>query len=111
SSMPELPEVEHAMQQLRKAALGRTILVVRVMHPALARSLPTSAQRKLKGRTVHEVQRRAKLQLVTLDDGSTLEVHFRMTGDWSFGAANDKPEPLERGRIVFTDGSRVSLID
>ena len=111
SFMPELPEVEHAMQQLRIAGIGRTIARVRVLHPALERSLPPSDQQRLAGRRIDNVERKAKLQLITLDDGSVVEVHFRMTGDWSFGKAVDEPEHSERGRIEFTDGSRVSLID
>ena len=109
--MPELPEVEHAMQQFRNAANGRTIARVRVLHPALERALPKDAQQKLAGRTIRNIERKAKLQLVTLDDGSVLEVHFRMTGDWSFGKANDEVEQRERGRIELSDGTRVSLID
>jgi formamidopyrimidine-DNA glycosylase len=111
SDMPELPEVEHAMQQFRAAAVGRTIARVRVLHKALERALPADAQQKLAGRTIRNVERRAKLQLVTLDDGSIIEVHFKMTGDWSFGAATDDIEHRERGRIELSDGTRVSLID
>jgi formamidopyrimidine-DNA glycosylase len=111
SDMPELPEVEHAMQQLRNAGVGRKIARVRIMHPALERSLPTDAQKALVGRTITSVERRAKIQLITLDDKSILEVHFRMTGDWSFGNAEDEPQLRERGRIDLTDGTRVSLID
>jgi formamidopyrimidine-DNA glycosylase len=109
--MPELPEVEFATRNLRAAIAGRTIARVRVLHPALRRSLPPAAQRRMAGRTVHEVTRRAKLQLLTLDDGATVEVHFRMTGDWAFGTTDDPMESLERARIELTDGTRVSLID
>jgi formamidopyrimidine-DNA glycosylase len=109
--MPELPEVEHAMQQFRAAAVGRTISRVRVLHPALERALPKDAQEKLAGRVIRNVERRAKLQLVTLDDDSIIEVHFKMTGDWSFGGVGDDIEQRERGRIELSDGTRVSLID
>ncbi len=109
--MPELPEVEAAAGQLRQAALGRTIRVVEPLHPALARSLPPVACQGLAGRTIAAVARRAKIQLVTFDDGQVLEVHFRMTGDWAFGAGTDPIPATERLRIHCTDGSRVSLID
>ncbi|MEQ1691259.1 MAG: bifunctional DNA-formamidopyrimidine glycosylase/DNA-(apurinic or apyrimidinic site) lyase [Gemmatimonas sp.] len=109
--MPELPEVEHAARQLRQAAVGRTIARVQALHPSLARSLTPAACRRLVGRQITEVTRRAKMQLVTLDDGHVLEVHFRMTGDWAFGRDGDPPPPQERARFTLTDGTRISLTD
>ncbi len=109
--MPELPEVEAAAGLLRQAALGRTIGAVEPLHPALARSLPPAACQGLVGRTIAAVDRRAKIQLVTFDDGQVLEVHFRMTGDWAFGVETDPVPATERLRIRCADGTRVSLID
>ncbi len=109
--MPELPEVERAATLLRAAIVGRTILQVRALHPAIARSLTARARKALLGRRVERVERRAKHQLIYLDDGRVLEVHFKMTGDWFIGRAPDAPPPQERARLVFDDGTRVSLID
>ena len=109
--MPELPEVEHAARRLRLALAGRTITSVLVLHPSLARSLTPAACRRLKGCTVIEVERRAKFQLVHLDDGQLLEVHFRMTGDWNIGRVGDPPPPLARAHFNCDDGTRVSLVD
>lgn len=109
--MPELPEVEHAARALRVTIVGRTITRVQVFHPALARVFPPKDQRALTGRKVKTVERKAKLQLLTLDNGSVLEVHFRMTGDWAFGDATDDVLPKERGRLDLDNGKRVSFID
>ncbi len=109
--MPELPEVEDAARRLRQAALGRTIERADTFHPSLARSLTPSAQRRLAGRRIVGVERRAKIQLITLDDGALIEVHFRMTGDWAFGTTADTPPPYERVRFVCTDGTCISLTD
>ena len=109
--MPELPEVEDAARRLREAVLGRTSSDVPVLHPALARTLTKAACRQLLGRQVVEVARRAKIQLVTFDDGQLLEVHFRMTGDWDFATTNDVAPGSERARFDFSDGTRVSLVD
>jgi formamidopyrimidine-DNA glycosylase len=46
-----------------------------------------------------------------LDDGSVLEIHFKMTGDWAIGLEGDADLPLERARITLDNGTRVSLID
>ena len=109
--MPELPEVEDAAGRLREAVLGRTISKVKTLHSSLARSLTPAACRRLAGRRLVEVSRRAKIQLLTFDDGQLLEVHFRMTGDWAFGSEADAAPAYERVRFTCTDGTRVSLVD
>lgn len=109
--MPELPEVEDAARRLRKAVLGRTVKSVRTFHPAIARTLTARACKQLVDRVIVDVARRAKIQLITVDDGQVLEVHFRMTGDWDFGDSNDDAPKFERVRIVFTDKTRASLTD
>lgn len=109
--MPELPEVEDAARRFRDAAVGRTIAAVSVHHPALARSLTSAAIRSLVGRRVVHVTRRAKIQIITLDDDHTMEVHFRMTGDWAFTARHTDAPTYERARIDFSDGTRISLVD
>jgi formamidopyrimidine-DNA glycosylase len=109
--MPELPEVERAATMLRAAVVGHTILRVSALHPAIARTLTASARKSLEGRRVERVERRAKHQLLYLDDGSVVEVHFKMTGDWAIGLEGDEDLPLERARMTFDNGTRVSLID
>lgn len=109
--MPELPEVEYAASRLREAALGRTVASVKVLHPALRRSLTPAAGRALVGRRITDITRRAKIQLVTFDDGRVLEVHFRMTGDWEFTRGDEPAPKYERARFSFTDGTHLSLTD
>ncbi len=109
--MPELPEIELATKRFREAAVGRTIVAVHVMHKALEKSLTNEAKSALYDRKVVTVNRRAKIQLGELDNGAVLEVHFRLTGDWSVGDGGDDYEKHERGRIVFDNGKRISLID
>lgn len=109
--MPELPEVEFAARRLHDAAVGRTIASASALHPAQRRAFPDSEASALAGATVMAVVRRAKLQLVALDDGRVLEVHFRMNGDWEMARASDPAPAHERVRFTFTDGSRVSLTD
>lgn len=109
--MPELPEVEDAARRLREATVGRTLASVTALHPSQQRSLTAASSRALAGARVLRVTRRAKLQLVEFESGHVLEVHFRMTGDWSMAAATDPAPPHERVRFEFTDGTRVSLVD
>jgi formamidopyrimidine-DNA glycosylase len=111
SVVPELPEVEYAAGRLRDAAAGHTIAAVTVHHPAQRRQLPPRARKALQGQVIERVERRAKVQLLHLSGGGVLEVHFRMTGDWMFSAADDAPPAFERVRIETREGVRVSLVD
>lgn len=109
--MPELPEVEAAMAVLRRRAGGRVILRVRLLHPALRRRVRPAVVRSLAGAHVVRVERRGKHQLIHLDDGRIVHVHFRMNGDWAFGPS-DAPLPrFARAVIDLDDGMRLVLVD
>lgn len=110
--MPELPEVEYAASIVRRAAVGRTITRVDVLHPSQRRSLPDDAARSVIGDTVVDVERRGKHQLLRLASGRALHVHFRMTGDWQVVAAPAIILPRHaRVAIRLDDGSCLVLDD
>jgi formamidopyrimidine-DNA glycosylase len=109
--MPELPEVERAARALKRASLGKTIASVRAIHPALKRKLPPARARLAKGKRIKAIERRGKHQLLHLDSGDTLVVHFRMNGDWEIGTTADSLDQFTRAVIELTDGTRVSLVD
>ena len=109
--MPELPEVEFARTVLEDATRGKVIEEVRLEHPSLERCLSPASRAALVGRRVVRVQRRGKHQLLHLDDGSVLHVHFRMAGDWAVGRASDPLPRHARAHVVFHDGTRVALVD
>ncbi|MBY0490000.1 MAG: bifunctional DNA-formamidopyrimidine glycosylase/DNA-(apurinic or apyrimidinic site) lyase [Gemmatimonadaceae bacterium] len=109
--MPELPEVEFAAGRLRQAVLGHTIDRAEALHPSQRRHLPPAAARALAGQRIERVDRRAKVQLIHLTDGSVLEVHFRLNGDWEFTTLDEPPPRHERVRLTTREGVRVSLVD
>ena len=109
--MPELPEVERAARTLSRAALGKTIASVRAIHPSLRRKLPPARSRAVKGKRIESVERRGKHQLLHLDSGDTLVVHFRMNGDWEIGTVDDALDRFARAVVELTDGTRISLVD
>lgn len=111
SLVPELPEVERAVRILRECAVGRTIGRVRLLHPALTRRLSPARRRALRQARVVRVERRGKHQLLWLDDGRVLHVHFRMTGDWSVSDGGAPLPRYARASIEFTDGTRLVLED
>jgi formamidopyrimidine-DNA glycosylase len=109
--MPELPEVERATRQLTVAALGKTIASVRAIHPALKRKLSPAKSRAAKGKRIESIERRGKHQLLHLDSGDTLVVHFRMNGDWDVGTTADPLDRFARAVIELVDDTRISLVD
>lgn len=109
--MPELPEVERAARRLTRAALGKTIASVKAIHPALKRKLSASQSRAAKGKRIDSIERRGKHQLLRLDSGDTLVVHFRMNGDWEIGTTADALDRFARAAIELVDGTRISLVD
>lgn len=109
--MPELPEVEAAMNTLRRRAKGRTIATVRLLHPALKRRVRPATLRALAGARIARVERRGKHQLLHLDDGRVLHVHFRMNGDWEPGRSDEELPRFARAVIDFVGGTRLVLVD
>jgi formamidopyrimidine-DNA glycosylase len=109
--MPELPEVEFAAHRLRSAVAGHTLAMVATHHPAQARHLPAADCSALVGQRIERIERRAKVQLLTMSDGAVLEIHFRMTGDWDFAPLSAARPLLERFSMETREGVRVSLID
>lgn len=109
--MPELPEVEAAMEVLRRRAQGRTIARARLLHPSLRRRVKPAVLRSLAGARVARVERRGKHQLLHLDDGRIIHAHFRMNGDWESGRG-DAPLPrFARAVVDFEDGTRLVFVD
>lgn len=109
--MPELPEVEAAMGTLRRRARGRTISRVELLHPALKRRVSPAQLRALAGARVARVERRGKHQLLHLDDGRIVHVHFRMNGDWAHGRRDEELPRFARAVIDFDDETRLILVD
>ena len=109
--MPELPEVEKAARELAKAAVGKSIATVRPIHPSFKRRFTPANARRAKGKRIEKIERRGKHQLLHLDSGDTIVIHFRMNGDWEIGTTDDPLDRFARAVIELTDGTRISLVD
>jgi formamidopyrimidine-DNA glycosylase len=102
--MPELPEVEFAVRRLRRAVRGRTLEQLRAHHPSQRKTVTATVAAVVSGRVIQSVARRGKHQLLHLDDGATLLVHFRMDGDWVFGRRDTALPPHARVCDTFCRG-------
>jgi formamidopyrimidine-DNA glycosylase len=109
--MPELPEVEEAMQRLRAAVEGKTIATATALHAAIARHFPDATARRLRQQRIVRVERRGKHQLIHLANGATVHAHFRMNGDWLLSRTEDPVDRFTRAVIELTDGTRIELND
>ena len=90
--MPELPEVETIRRQLEPEIVGRRIVSAEVLDERWTRPEPSAAVvAGLVDRKIVSAGRRGKYLLVGLDDGSTLVMHLRMTGNLLL-ADRDEPE-------------------
>ncbi len=109
--MPELPEVEEAMQRLKSAVAGKTIADAKAVHPAILRQFSDATARRLRQQKIRSVERRGKHQLIGLENGSTIHAHFRMNGDWLLSTASVPIDKFTRAWIELTDGTRIELND
>ena len=85
--MPELPEVETVRRGLAPVMEGARFLKVEANRPDLRRPFPKDFVKRLTGKTVTGLGRRAKYLLADLSSGDVLMMHLGMSG--SFRVAVD----------------------
>ncbi|MBL0061000.1 MAG: hypothetical protein IPP40_05785 [bacterium] len=103
--MPELPEVETAVRELRPAIVGR---VLRGAWANIPRQLGTMSEKELdravKGQRVVSIKRRGKYIVLALERGILL-VHLRMTGRLFVAPTEKKPSAHLHAGFKLDDGS------
>ena len=101
--MPELPEVETVRRGLVPKLVGRRIVRLIQRRRDLRVPLPAKFAKRVEGRTVLAIDRRAKYLLLRLDDGNTLIAHLGMSGRMTLHDAKSAAEhPFERhDHVVF----------
>lgn len=113
--MPELPEVETIVNDLRPIVEGRSIAGVSLIWPRMV--LQPSAEefrRRLPGQTIREITRLGKYLFFWLNSGEILVLHLRMTGVLMFRERYDAAtDPAKYVTAVFTldDGSALVFHD
>jgi formamidopyrimidine-DNA glycosylase len=81
--MPELPEVETVMMGLKPAMEGHRFTHVETRRRDLRVPFPKDFAKRLMGRKVVRLWRRAKYIMADLDGGETLVIHLGMSGRMS----------------------------
>jgi formamidopyrimidine-DNA glycosylase len=78
--VPELPEVETVRRGLEPVMEGARFVRVEARRPDLRRPLPRDFVKRLEGKTVTGIGRRAKYLTVDLSSGDVLLMHLGMSG-------------------------------
>lgn len=117
--MPELPEVETIAQFLKKALVNHRITGVTTSDRTLRKPLPPQFIKKLQGKTITTVRRRAKYLLIDLSDNLTWLVHLGMSGRFRLLTTQEPKvlhdhihittEPL--GLLCYHDPRRFGFMD
>ena len=102
--MPELPEVETIVRQLRARGVeGREILSVKVNWVRTVAPLTAAAfSKQICGTNIEQVSRVGKWMLFSLSSGKTIMIHLRMAGSFSM-------VPGAHDRLVLTLSDGLSL--
>lgn len=110
--MPELPEVERAVRQLRPALEGARFERVLVRRRRLRTLIPARFAARLEGAAVRTLQRRGKYLVADLSTGGRLVMHLGMSG--SFDMHTERPVPLSKhDHVIFymSNGTTVVFND
>jgi len=118
--MPELPEVETVRLGLIPHLEGDKIVTAKAFSPKLRLPIPDNFAKKLTGRRIARLSRRAKYIVFDLDDGWSVILHLGMSGQVliSSTSAPFRPEKHDHffwdmaggSRLVYHDPRRFGLV-
>src|SRR5262245_51743478 len=91
--MPELPEVETIIRDLRPRLVGRRLAAVEASDLPLRRRWDARWGPALVGRRVKEVRRRGKWIVIAFDRGAHLVLHLGMSGQLVVSPAKEPRPP------------------
>src|SRR6185369_13627473 len=114
--MPELPEVETVVNELRPQLKNKKIKAVRVLMAKMVAMGPKTLSnlrkpgvlvaeefsRTLKGKTITNVSRRAKIIIIDLAGKYTILIHLKMTGQLIFYSAKQLDKKIQLLNIKTT---------
>lgn len=101
--MPELPEVEQVAFQLDKEIRGKSFTNISALRKKNAVPSASTVNRKLAGKRVKKVWRRAKLVIIEFENNNYLTVHLRMTGQLLVKSTEDEVDAYVRALLKFED--------
>lgn len=110
--MPELPEVENTVRDLKPLLVGRHVLGMQILWPRLVHGKsPEAFAAELIGRQIVNTDRRGKYLLFPLDNGRTWIVHLRMTGQLHVVPAQSEVERHVHAVLELDNGQQLRYQD
>jgi formamidopyrimidine-DNA glycosylase len=110
--VPELPEVETVVRDLRPRILGATITGARCSWARTLRThSPEAFAEAITGRRIEGVWRRAKQIVVELSGDAALTIHLKMTGQLFVVPAETPEDPYVRLVLELADGREIRFRD
>ena len=108
--MPELPEVETIVRELKACVIGKKFWKFEGKLANVIKPLPQEVAAKLVGLHIENVTRRGKFIIFELDKNMCLIIHLRMTGRLLWKKVRDK-EKFIRAIFTFSDGTQLIFSD
>jgi formamidopyrimidine-DNA glycosylase len=107
--MPELPEVETVLRGLSRRALGRRIISVVALNPAVIAGSAGDFKREVEGRTIASLKRKGKVLAAELrgsngDALAHLVIRLGMTGQITITSVESPIEAHTHVRLQFEGG-------
>ena len=110
--MPELPEVETIIRQLKPHILKKKIVKVEIFRPKQWKTItPQNAITLLTNNTFEKITRRAKFIIFELKDGFRLIIHLRMSGKLIWSDSWAPIDKYTRSIFCFEDKSSIQFND
>lgn len=110
--MPELPEVETIVRELRCAEIvGRKIVGCVISWPLLIKGRPFFFKKRLAGKKIIALSRRGKFIVFTLSGGYFLLVHLRMSGQFGIARAGQPSEKHQHIILRLNDNRELRYRD
>ena len=108
--MPELPEVETIVRELRQQVMGKTLTRIRVRWERSVQGKTDEFKRRLAGKAITAISRRGKFIGFQLHDHTFFTIHLRMTGKLvqKLDVAGKKHMRI---KFCFRDGSALYFVD
>jgi formamidopyrimidine-DNA glycosylase len=108
--MPELPEVETTLRGIASHLTGQQVRDIVIRNPSLRWPIPPKLPELLRGRTIRQLQRRAKYLLLAFDHG-TLILHLGMSGSLRILTAPTPADRHDHFDLALQNGTVLRLRD
>lgn len=107
--MPELPEVETTKRGLAPMLEGKKIISVIKRRDKIRIPIPGDFEKRIEGRTVRQIVRRAKYLQLFLDSGDVIICHLGMSGKFVIKKKDDEPFAKHDHVIFETEEGQLAI--